>query len=160
MSSPSCELKLRMLAQQNAALVTALAGPPPATFLWMDRQVVQGDIGKISDGRSCVTVRRISTSRSFAANQGGPVQNLSQVRLQIDCVSYNAEQARQVAALVTSFMRTISLLDPGEFGSPQTAPRQNPSWLLNERAGMMPNLQPPAYVETQDWRVWNNEAIP
>lgn len=160
--TPSCELKLRMLAQANIALAAALTFPinGSPTFLWFDRQLAQGDIGAKADNRTAITVHRVSTGRGQFGNQGGPVQNLSAVRLQINVTDYNAERARQVAALVTKFMMSISLLDPGAFASPVTAPSQNPNYLLNERAGMLYNLQPPAYVEIQDWRVFNNEAVP
>ena len=163
----SCELKLRTLAQQNTTLTTALTFPPNPTipngtpqFLWFDRQLAQGDIGKPSDNRTAVTVRRIATQRTPFANQGGPVQNLSMVRVQVDVYDYNAERGRTVASQIANWLKTVSLLDPGEFSSPQTGPSQNPNFLLNERAGMLPQVQPPVYVETQDWRIWNNENVP
>jgi hypothetical protein len=151
--SLSCELKLRDLAQQNAQLQTDLGTP----MRWLDRQLVQGDLGKPSDNRTCVTVRRVSTLRDY--NQGG-LMTLSQPRLQIDVYSYNAETARQVASHIAAFMNSVSLCDAGEWASPQTGPNQAPNYLLNERAGMLYALQPPAYVETQDWRVFNREDIP
>lgn len=164
MSFQSAEYKLRQLALQNAALVAALTFAAPSgasVFMWMDRQIAQGDLGVESQGRTVVTVHRVSTAdRTRLGNQGGPVQNISQPRIQINVTDYNAERARQVAHLVILFMRGISLLDPGEFGSPQTSPTQAPNFLLNQRAGMDYKLQPPAYVETMDWRVWNNESIP
>lgn len=160
--TPSCELKLRMLAQANIPLVAALTFPinGSPTFLWFDRQLAQGDIGTKTDNRTAVTVHRVSTGRGQFGNQGNPNQNMSAIRLQLNVVDYNAERARQVAALVTTFMGSISLMYAGEFASPVTAPSQNPNYLLNERAGMLYNLQPPAYVEIQDWRVFNNESVP
>lgn len=161
--SISCEMKLRILAQANAGLVAALTWPNiqgAPTFMWFDRQLAQGDIGKVSDGKACVTVQRISTQRTRFGNQGGPQQNMSAPRLQINCVSYNAEQARELAAAVTSFMGSISLLNAGAFASPKTGPSQNPNFLLNERGGMLPQLNPAAYTEIQDWRVINNENVP
>jgi hypothetical protein len=59
-----------------------------------------------------------------------------------------------VAKAVRQFMSGISLV------ANSSAPSQNPNYLINERGGMMPELQPPAYVETQDWRVINNENLP
>lgn len=162
--TPSCELKLRTLAQANAPLVAALTFPTPAgpsAFLWFDRQLQQGDIGRASDNRTAVAVKRVSTSpRQQNGNQGGPVQNIALIRLQIDVTDYNAERARQVAQLITNFMNSISLLSAGAFASPVTAPNQNPNYLLNERSGMLYNLQPPAYTHIQDWRVWNNQNAP
>jgi hypothetical protein len=164
MSVPSCEMKLRMLAQANAPLAAALTFATPAgpnAFCWFDRQVEQGDIGKATDNRTVVAVKRVSTSpRTQFGNQGSPVQNIALIRIQIDITDYNAERARQVAQLVTNFMGGISLLDAGAFASPATAPNQNPNYLLNERSGMLFNLQPPAYTHIQDWRIWNNQAIP
>ena len=160
MSYMSAELKLRTLAAQNAALVAALALPSPTNFGWFDRQLAQSDIGKPSDNRTCVTVRRISTQATAVANQGGPNQALRPIRFQLDVIDYNAERARYVATLVAAFMASVSLCWTGEFASPQTQPSQNPNFLLNERAGMLPQLQPPVYVETQDWRVWNVETVP
>jgi hypothetical protein len=156
-------MKLRLLANQNTALAAALTFPTPAgpnAFLWFDRQIAQGDIGAITDNRTVVAVKRVSTSPQRFANQGGPVQGIALVRLQIDIADYNAERARQVGQLVTSFMQSISLLDSGEFNSPMTSPNQNPNYLLNERSGMLFNLQPPVYAHIQDWRCWNNQAIP
>jgi hypothetical protein len=163
-SVPSCEMKLRLLASANAPLVAALTFATPAgpnAFLWFDRQLQQGDIGKQSDNRTAVAVKRVSTApRAQNGNQGGAVQNIAQVRIQIDITDYNAERARQVAQLVTNFMQSISLLSAGEFSSPVTQPSQNPNFLLNERSGMLFNLQPPAYTHIQDWRIWNNQAVP
>jgi hypothetical protein len=162
MSAPSCELKLRTLALGNAALVTALsftAGNGQQVFSWFDRQLAQGDIGAPADNRTCVMVQRVSTARQPYYNQGG-ITPLSTPRLQITVIDYNAERARQVAALVSQFMATISLCDAGEFSSPVTSPSQNPNFLLNERAGMLPQLSPPAYTEIQDWRVFNREDLP
>ena len=116
-------------------------------------------LGLRSDNRTCVTVRRVSTVSTPYGNQGNPVGNLQTMRLQLDVIDYNAERARQVATLVTAFMMSISLCWSGAFGSPQTAPSQNPNFLLNERAGMFFEVQPAAYVETQDWRVFNRSDI-
>lgn len=163
MSVPSCELKLRMLAQANIALAAALTftinGSP--VFMWMDRQLTQGDIGLKGDNRTAVTVQRVSTApREQFGNQGGPVQNFSAIRLQINVVDYNAERARQVAQLVTKLMQSVSLMYTGEFASPVTQPNQSPNYLLNERGTMWPQIAPPPYVQIQDWRVFNNEAVP
>lgn len=153
MSTPSCELKLRNRAAANAGLVSALTWPNAAgtqIFQWFDRQLAQGDLGVRSDGRAAVTVTRVS-SMPRITNQSG-VTNLSQIRLQVDCYAYSAEQSRQVAAAVTAFMASMTLCSA-------SAPNQNPNFLMNERAGMAYQLEPPAYVQTQDWRVFNREDI-
>jgi hypothetical protein len=161
MSYQSAELKLRNLAAANTQLIADLTWPNTAgnaTFMWMDRQLTQGDLGKPSDGRACVTVRRVSSLRP-ADNQGG-VGNLSQPRIQINIVTYNAEQGRLIAKHMVDFFNTISLCNAGYFASPVTGPNQNPNCLLNERAGLLPQLAPPAEVWTQDWRVFNVESVP
>lgn len=164
MSTPSCEEKLRILAQQNAALVTALtftiAPATPKQFLWMDRQLAQNALGVRSDNRTCVTVQRISTVSTPYGNMGNPVGDLQTIRLQINVIDYNAERARQVASLITTFMMSISLCWQGAWDSPRTAPSQNPNFLLNERAGMFYDVAPPAYVEIMDWRIFNRSDIP
>ena len=153
MSVPSCELKLRTRAAANAGLIAALTWPNAAgnqIFQWFDRQLAQGDLGSRADGRAAVTVTRVS-SLPRINNQSGTT-SLSQPRLQVNCYAYSAEQARQVAAAVTAFMSSMTLCSA-------SAPSQNPSFLLNERAGMVYELEPPAYVQTQDWRVFNREDI-
>ena len=161
--SQSAEVKLRNLAAQNAGLVAALTWPNTAgvpTFLWMDERIAQGDLGNRSDGRCAVTVLRVSTQSVPYANQGTSNVPLETIRFQIDCISYNAEQARQAALLVKAFMNSISLCDPGEFASPQTAPNQAPNFLLNRRSGLKPQLNPPAFTQIQDWRVFNVDTVP
>ena len=158
----SAELKLRNLAAQNAALIADLTWPNTKgdpIFMWMDRQVVQGDLGKPSDKRYCVTVQRVS-SLPRVRNQGTPNTALSQPRLQINIVGYNAETLRSIGNDIVAFMNSISLAWDGYYQSPVTGPSQNPCFLLNERGGMLPQLQPPAYVWTQDWRVYNREDFP
>ena len=158
----SAELKLRNLAAQNAQLVADLTWPNTKgdpLFQWFDRQVVQGDLGKPSDGRYCVTVQRIS-SGPRVSNMGSPNTPLSQPRFQINIVGYNSETIRSIANDIVLFMNSISLAWDGYYQSPVTGPSQNPCFLLNERAGMLPQLQPPAYVWTQDWRVYNREDFP
>jgi hypothetical protein len=159
--TPSLELKLRTLALQNAQMVALFTGPQNA-FLWFDRQLAQGDIAKpvqpVSSNPVYMGVKRVSSQRP-CDNQGG-VSPMAAVRLELTLASYSAENARQAAMAVVLFMNTISLCYAGAWGSPQTAPSQNPNHLLNERAGMLPQLQPPCYTEMQDWRVWNREDIP
>ncbi len=162
MGFQSAELKLRNLAAQNAQLIADLTWPNThgdPIFQWMDRQVVQGDLGKPSDGRYCVTVQRIS-SGPRVSNMGSPNTPLSQPRFQINIVGYNSETLRSIANDIVLFMNSISLAWDGYYQSPVTRPSQNPCFLLNERSGMLPQLQPPAYVHTQDWRVYNREDFP
>ena len=158
----SAELKLRDLAAQYPALIADLTWPNTKgdqTFQWFDRQVVQGDLGKPSDGRYCVTVQRVS-SPPRVSNQGSPNTPLSQPRFQFNIVGYNSEKLRSIANDVVAFMNSISLCNDGYYLSPVTGATQNPNYLLNERSGMLAQLQPPAYVHTQDWRCYNREDFP
>lgn len=162
MSFQSAELKLRNLATQNAQLIADLTWPNTAgapTFLWFDRQLVQGDLGQRSDGKCAVYVHRVSSAQRVS-NMGSPNTPLSQPRIQIDIVSYNAEQARGVGNDFVAFMNSISLCSDGYYQSPVTGPSQNPCFLLNERESIMPALNPPPFVWTQDWRVYNREDFP
>jgi hypothetical protein len=158
----SAELKLRDLAAQNAALIADLTWPNTIgnpIFQWFDRQVVQGDLGKPSDGRYCVTVQRVS-SLPRVSNQGTPNTPLAQPRFQINIVGYNSETLRKIANDLVAFFNSISLAWNGYYQSPATGPSQNPNFLLNERSSMLPQLQPPAYVHTQDWRCYVREDFP
>jgi hypothetical protein len=162
MSFQSAELKLRNLAQANAALIADLTWPNTAgnpLFMWMDTQLVQGDIGKRSDGKCVVYAHRISEARQ-AANMGQPNTPLTAIRMQVDIASYDAEQARSVANDMVAFMNSISLCSDGYYKSPATGPSQNPNFLLNTRQGLMPQLSPPPFVVTQDWRIWSREDFP
>jgi len=150
MSFQSAELKIRDLASANTTLQADLGTAP---FRWFDRQIAQGQ----ANNGPCVSVQRISTVRAY--NQGG-LMPLSAIRLQINIVSYSAETARQVAADVAAFMATFDLTNPGAYASPVYASNHTPNFLVNERAGMFYQLQPPAYVETQDWRIYNVENLP
>lgn len=162
MAFQSAELKLRNLAAQNTKLISDLtwtntAGNP--LFMWMDRQLVQGDIGKPSDGKTCVYAHRVS-SGPRVSNQGSLNTPLSRPRIQFDVVSYNAEQARGVANDLCAFFNSISLCSDGYYQSPVTGPTQNPCQILNEREGLMPGLNPPPFVWTMDVRFFNREDFP
>lgn len=159
MTPPSCETKLRTLASENAQMVTDFTRA--GVFCWFDRQLAQNDIAKpvtpVSANPVYMGVRRVSGVR--VRNMGG-VTALELVRLQLTITSYSAENARQAANDVVAFMNSISLCDAGQFSSPQTQPNQNPNSLVNERGGMMQELQPPAYTEIQDWKLYNRTDIP
>ena len=158
----SAELKLRTIAESNAQLIADLTWPNTAgapTFMWFDRQLVQGDLGKPSDGRCVVYVHRVSSGQRVP-NQGTPNTPLSQPRIQIDIVAYRAEQARKAGNDFVAFMNSISLAWNGYYQSPATGPSQNPCFLLNERESIMPQLNPPPFVWTQDWRLYNREDFP
>lgn len=144
----SLETKLRTLASANATLIVDLGSSP---FRWFDRRLVQGALTPpnptMTDRATCVRVLRVSTIPLY--NQGG-LQTEEHVWMQIDVLDYDPETARQVAADIDTFLAGISLMS-----ATPTNITQSPNFKLNQRAGMEYRLDPPAYVETLDYRIWN-----
>lgn len=160
MSAPftSAEVKLRTLAQQNAALVADLGSSTPPTFRWFNRQLMQNVVAEVTPG-TCVRVTRVSTRRGN--NQSGTM-NLTAIRFQIDVLDLDSETARDVANDVINFLGTVNLCTNQQFNSPPTSISSNPFDLLNQRAGMIPNPQNPngpVYVESLDIRILNREDL-
>ncbi len=154
MSYTSPETKLRLLASQDVTLQSFFGTNP---FRWFDEQLVQG---QISIG-CCVVVRRISTVRTY--EQRG-LQDLSQPRFQIDVLppattnrQQDPETGRQAANAVIQFLGTCNLATTDQFGSPVVTPRNFPNFVLNQRATMYPDLQPPVMAQSIDIRVYNLE---
>jgi hypothetical protein len=152
----SVETKLRTLASANATLQGDLGTSP---FRWFDRRLVQGALtppnpitGPVPN-TTCVRVLRVSTGQDGFYNQGGQ-GNIEQPRIQIDVLDYDPEIARQVAADIIAFLSSVSLMS-----ATPTNPTQCTNFRLNQRAGIEFQLDPPAYVETLDYRIWNNQAI-
>jgi hypothetical protein len=138
----SAESKLRALAMTDPALVADLG--PVGAFRWMDRRLPQG---LVTASNACVVVQRISTITPY--NQGG-ITPLTQVRLQIAVLSQNAESARAIAADVKAFLASVTLC---------ATPFAAPNFLLNQRADLLPQLEPLVYREILDYRVWNREDL-
>jgi hypothetical protein len=154
--------KLRVLAQQNAALQTDLAAtqPLPAVpFRWFDRQLQPGNVANNVGAGTCVAAMRVSTVRQ--TNMGG-IMNLELARVQVTVYDMDSVKAANVANDVVEFMRTISLCSLGQFQSPYLAPNQNPNFLLNQRQGMVPNPQSPSgpiYTEVLEFRCYNRTDL-
>jgi hypothetical protein len=55
-------------------------------------------------------------------------------------------------------LSTGSLLLTSQFASPVTSPTRHPNFVLNQRADMDFTLQPPAYVEILDVRIFSLEG--
>jgi hypothetical protein len=151
------EAKLYQLAASDATLQGYFGTTP---FRWFDTTLPQGQIAS----GACVVVRRVSTVREYSL-QG--LQDLSQPRFQIDVLAPSTvnkqadfQAARLAAAAVIDFLGTISLAQNNQFGSPATTPPQFPNFLLNQRQGMYPQLQPPTPVVSIDIRVFNLEEYP
>lgn len=158
----TAERKLRILAQANATLQSFFGGGSPAIFRWFDVQIPQGLVGLLT----CARLQRISTDRLFAhasfpsaqsATGRNPPLNLARIRFQLDIVDQDTEHARQAAIAVIDWLGTISLVQDDNFGSPLTTPPQFPCFVLNQRAGLYVEMQPPLPVVTLDIRVYNFE---
>ena len=143
----TAEVKLYTLAKANATLQADLG--TGNGFRWFDRQIKQGAFGA---GKTCVRVRRISTQSGY--NQGGQM-NLEAIRFQIDVLDTIAETARQVAIDITNFMAGVDLASNNQFGSPVLGINQAPCFQMSQRSGMDAELEPEAYIESMDWRVYN-----
>ena len=148
----SLETKLRTLASANAILAVDLGTSP---FRWYDRRLVQGALAPpnptMTGPTTCVRVLRVSTIPLYS--QGG-LQTEEHVRLQIDVIDYDPETARQVAADIDTFLAGVSFMS-----ATPTNITQAPNFKLGQRAGMEYQLDPPAYVETLDYRVWNRTNL-
>ena len=153
----TAEAKLLTLASQSPVLQADL-GAPPAPFRWFDKQFAQG---AVETGTS-VAVLRVSTSRAYLHSTGVStphnLANVSAIRFQIDVCDFDPEKARAVALDIIDFMGAVDLASASQFASPPTAPTQYPCFLLNQRGRMYWELQPPAHVESLDWRVFNLET--
>lgn len=158
MNFTSAEEKLRTLATMDATMQADL-GSDPDTMRWYDRELLQNVIAKLPAGSAAVRVTRVGTLRGM--NQGG-IMNLSWPRFQIDVLSLDPTEARDVANDVIVFLGTINLCSNGQFQSPVVSPRQNPSIFLGQTAGIIPTPQPksgPVYFERIDVRIANREDL-
>ena len=158
----TAERKLRILAEANATLQTFFGGGSPAIFRWFDVQIPQGFVGTLT----CARLQRISTERLFAhasfpsaqsATGKNPPLNLTRIRFQLDIVDQDTEHARQAAIAVINFLGGISLVQDDAFGSPVTTPQQFPCFVLNQRASLYVEQQPPLPVVSLDFRAYNFE---
>ncbi len=146
----SCEKRMRELAMSDTTL-TALLGSNP--IRWFDRLLQPGYITK----GSCVRVTRISTVSNYV--QEGPLA-LEMIRFQIDALDFEAESARAVARAIGDWFTTVSFLSDAQFQSPPAVPRNYPNFQLNQRSTIeRPETGAVYYVESQDWRVFNNSNI-
>jgi hypothetical protein len=151
----SPETKLRTLASQNATLQADLGTNP---FRWFDRQLPQQIAPGVNFAPGLTCVRVLCVSTRWMQNQSGTM-TLSQPLLQIEVLDYDPEVARSVANDIRQFMATVDLCSTAQFSSPVTSPPQAPCFLVNQRARMDYQLQPPAYVENMDFRLFNREDL-
>lgn len=160
MGYTSAQVKLRTLARQNAPLVMALSGTLPSpTFRWLNRQLWPGEVAKMTGNGTCVTCTQAGNIRQ--GNQSG-IGNLEWPRLTLTVYDLDSEKARSVSNDVINFMETVDLCSSAQFGSPVTAPNQNPVTFLGQRDGMIPNPQSPSgpvYAVHTDFRVGNRADL-
>ena len=160
MNFTSAQIKLRTLAQQNAALIAALSGSLPSpTFRWFNRQLWPGEVSKQVGNGTCVTCTQAGNIR--LNNQSG-IQNLEWPRLTLTVYDLDSETARSVSNDIVNFMLTVDLCSNAQFGSPQVTPNQNPVNYLGQRDGMIPNPQSPSgpvYSCHTDFRVANRTDL-
>jgi hypothetical protein len=153
----TAEAKLRLLASQDEALQSYFLGTN-GTFRWFTPQLQPG---YISQG-ACVRVLRIATGRLNAHKTRTASHSVDQQqpRFQIDVLSQDASQAREAAAEICNWLTTRADFSSDDlFSSPAVTPNQHPNFILNQRAGMEPQTQPPVYVEILDVRLWDQQEI-
>ena len=156
----SAQVKLRTLAQQNAALIADLSGAAPSpAFRWFNRQLWPGEVAKQVGGGTCVTCTQSGNIRQ--GNQSG-IGNLEWLRITLTVYDLDSETARSVANDIVNFMETVDLCSNAQFGSPVTQPNQNPVTYLGQRDGMIPNPQSPSgpvYAVHSDFRCGNRADL-
>ena len=141
------EDKIRALAQTNAGLVALLGAGP---FRMFNRQLQPGYI----QSGTCVRFRLVSNPEGYS-QQGR--QNISQALVQFDVLDLDPVRCRQGRDAMIAWLDNVNLAATNQFDSPATTPRQFPTFITNERSGMDPQIQPPAFVETIDVRFFNLE---
>lgn len=144
MQSP--EVRLRLLAREDPTLQSYLLGDN-GIWRWYDRQLAQGAF-KLGP---CVRVLRVSTVRMYCMDG---ILAVSQPRFQIDVLDLDPEQCRTIRNAVIDFLGTVDLNSPDQFNSIPTTPPQFPNFVINQRSGMDFQLDPPAYVESIDVRMY------
>ena len=142
--------KMRTLAAADTTLQGYLYNPMNNTFRWFDTQLPQGYINQ----GTCVTVRQVSNVQTNV--QEGRIA-LDQVRVQIDIRNLNSMQAKTVASAIDTWLGTVSFASDAQFLSPPTTPPNCPNFKLMQRSSQDFNVTPqPAWVETLDYRIFNN----
>lgn len=152
----TAEVKLYELAAANPTL-QGIFGTSP--FRWYDTQIPQGIITPGSTAAAWAqkpALRILRVSTIFAYEMAG-LNPLNQPRFQIDILHPLAETARAAAAAVRDWLGTVDLAGTYQFGSPTTTPPQFPCFVVSQRGGLAYEFEPPVYVQTLDFRVFNLE---
>jgi hypothetical protein len=142
--------KMRTLAMADATIRGYLFNPINNVFRWFDTALPQGYIMQ----GTCVTVRQVSDVQEYT--QTAPI-SLDQVRVQIDVRDRSSVQAKTVANYINSWLGTVSFASDAQFLSPPQTPINCPNFKLLQRSSMDFSITPnPPYVETSDWRIFND----
>ena len=145
------EAKLRTLAAADPTLAGIFGSGSPLVFRWFDTQLTQQAV----ETGICAVALRVST-RLIYVQEG--LLTLTQPRVQIDVVDLiDPEACRAAAAAIIAWLRTVDFASNAQFGSIATTPTQYPNFVLNQRGGMYFQVQPPAYVQSLDLRIFNLE---
>jgi len=146
--------KLTTLAPQSTTLQSYFGTSP---FRMFDRQLAQ----KYIERGPCLTFREVSSVPMYT--QYGRI-NMNQPRVQFDVyvspryTNQASTTARAARDAVISWLGTVSFAETNDFDSPVTTPPHFPNFVLNTRAGMEAQSDPPVYVETVDVRIFNLES--
>jgi len=141
------EVKLRTLAAADAALSAYLGASP---FRWFDTQIPQRLIGS----GACVRVRRLDTAQ---LQEVAGINPLDSVSFQADVLDTDPQRARDVAEAIADFLGTADLSTDLLFDSPPGQPAHFPCFVVNQRAGVIPQTSPQVYIESIQFTVWNKE---
>ena len=150
------EQKLTLLAPQDATLQSYFGTNP---FRCFDRQLPQ----KLIERGPCLIFQHISDVLSY--NQIVGLIPMSQPRMQFTVqVSFRyTNQASHVAraardAVINWLNTQVSFAENNNLASPATTPPHFPNFVLNKRASMEPQSDPPVYTEMFDVRIFNLES--
>lgn len=145
--------KIRTLAGQDATILSYCQGSK-STLRWFETQIPKGYIYQ----GTCVTVQQISDVLLYA--QAGPLC-ADQVRVQINIWDLDSVAAKTLADyLVFTWFPSVSFMSDAQFLSPPTTPPNCPNYKLSQRGVLDYSVQPqPAWVETLDYRIFNNPNL-
>jgi hypothetical protein len=151
----TAEAKMRQLAQDSTELQTYFF--TDGQVRWFDVQLQPNYLKPT--GKTCVRVRRVSTVRDYAheTSTRQSVSRQAQPLFQFDVLDYDSERARSAAAALRDWFATVDFSSDSQFASPPTSPTRHPNRVVNERAGMFYDVQPPAYVISLDVRIFDLE---
>jgi hypothetical protein len=145
--------KIRTLAAQDATIQEYCLGSN-GTLRWFDTQIPKGYIYQ----GTCVTVQQINDVLTYV--QPGPLA-MDQVRVQVNIWDLNSASAKTLANyLVMAWFPSVSFMSDAQFQSPPTTPPYCANFKLSQRGVIDYSVQPqPAWVETLDFRLFNNPNI-